>query len=98
MPSIKYTKQILERAVRTSTNLAQVLKKIGAKSTGSIRGHIKKKIKDYNISTKHFTNCAAINRQPVVRLTADDILVYRNKDYRADVMKLVRALVESMRL
>lgn len=52
---IKYTKELMESAVKTSFSYADVCRKIGLKPIGSNYKTVKSKIKLYNLDTSHFT-------------------------------------------
>ena len=44
---IKYTKELLENAVKNSDSMANVLRYLGLKISGSCHYHISKKIKNF---------------------------------------------------
>lgn len=93
MPQYKYTKEILESAVSESKNLKQVLRLIGATSTGSIRRHIRNRINKYGISTSHFTNCPDIVPCSKEKMQPEEVLVYSDKDYRQRASRLSDAMM-----
>ncbi len=93
MPQYKYTKEILEDAVKRSTNLKGVLRLIGATSTGSIRRHIRNRLAKFCISTSHFTNCPDIVPRSMAKLPIEETLKYNDRDYREKGAKLVEALI-----
>jgi hypothetical protein len=51
----KYTPEQLGEAVKTSTSIAQVLSKLGLRPAGGNYDLIKRRIKEYNLDTSHFT-------------------------------------------
>lgn len=55
---LKYPKELLEVAVRESASVAQVLRYLNLKQAGGTQSCISKRIKDYGISTAHFTGQA----------------------------------------
>lgn len=55
MRKIKWTKEILEKAVKNSFSIATVLSKLGLKPAGGNYSHISKKLRNYGIDTSHFT-------------------------------------------
>ena len=52
---MKYTEEEFIKAVKTSTSIRQVLKKIGLIEAGGNYFTVKKRIKQLNLDTKHFT-------------------------------------------
>lgn len=54
MKHIKYTKELLESAVKNSTSISGVLRFFGLRETGGNRANINKKIQHHKIDTCHF--------------------------------------------
>ena len=52
---IKYTKELMEEAVKNSFSYAEVCRKIGLKPVGSNYKTVKSKIELYNLDISHFT-------------------------------------------
>lgn len=52
---VKYTKELMEDAVKNSFSYAEVCRKIGLKPVGSNYKTVKSKIELYNLDTSHFT-------------------------------------------
>lgn len=52
---VKYTKELMEEAIKDSYSIAEVCKKIGLKPYGSNYKTIKSKIELYNLDISHFT-------------------------------------------
>ena len=52
---IKYTKELMEEAVKNSFSYAEVCRKIGLKPIGSNYKTVKTKIELYNLDISHFT-------------------------------------------
>lgn len=50
-----WTRDQLEEAVKKNTSIAGTLRYMGFPSTGSVYNYIKKKIKAFNLDTRHFT-------------------------------------------
>lgn len=50
----KYTEQRLRDAVKTSTSIRQVLKKLGLAEAGGNYATIQEKIREYALDTSHF--------------------------------------------
>ncbi|MFF7375732.1 HNH endonuclease signature motif containing protein [Streptomyces massasporeus] len=51
---VKWTKDVLERAVAASTNVCEVLRHLGLEVVGGHHTHISRKIRAYGIDTSHF--------------------------------------------
>ncbi|MFI9603624.1 HNH endonuclease [Streptomyces sp. NPDC052043] len=51
---VKWTKEVLERAVAASTNMCEVLRHLGLEVVGGHHTHISRRIKAYGIDTSHF--------------------------------------------
>ncbi|MFF9122987.1 HNH endonuclease signature motif containing protein [Streptomyces sp. NPDC014889] len=50
----KWTKEVLERAVAASTNMCEVLRRLGLEVVGGHHTHISRRIKAYGIDNSHF--------------------------------------------
>lgn len=51
---VKWTRDVLERAVAVSTNMCEVLRHLGLEVVGGHHTHISRRIKAYGIDTSHF--------------------------------------------
>ncbi|MER5430837.1 HNH endonuclease signature motif containing protein [Streptomyces sp. NPDC002588] len=51
---VKWTKEILESAVASSTNMCEVLRRLGVEVVGGQHTHISRRIRAYGIDTSHF--------------------------------------------
>ncbi|MFF5983618.1 HNH endonuclease [Streptomyces olindensis] len=51
---VKWTRDVLERAVAASTNMCEVLRHLGLEVVGGHHTHISRRIKAYGIDTSHF--------------------------------------------
>lgn len=92
---MKYTKEILQEAVKQSKSVANVLRFLGLNVTGGGHAHISKMIKNYEIDTSHFTG-QNWNKGQVFenkRKHADEIFNF-SADRRQNAKYLVRALLE----
>lgn len=94
---MKYTKEILEPAVRTSRSVFQVMDKVGApKTSGGAHANIKMLIKRYGLDTSHFLGQAHYNGSTSNRKKKpQEILVMRKDGTREEAFRLRRALTES---
>ncbi|WP_310728381.1 HNH endonuclease [Streptomyces sp. N2A] len=50
----RWTKEVLEEAVAASTNMCEVLRRLGLEVVGGHHTHISRRIKSYGIDTSHF--------------------------------------------
>lgn len=95
---MKYTKQILEDAVKKSKSVTEVMRIVNSPMSGGCHCHISKKIKEYGIDTSHFQSSvagmieSAKKRVENKRKTADSILVHSSIDKRIKTRILNRAL------
>lgn len=55
MKRIKYTKELLEEAVKDSYSIAETLRKIGLTPVGGSYQTLKKKLIEFNVDFSHFT-------------------------------------------
>lgn len=55
MKRIKYTKELLEEAVKDSYSIAETLRKIGLAPVGGSYQTLKKKLIEFNVDISHFT-------------------------------------------
>lgn len=55
MKRIKYTKELLEEAVKDSYSIAETLRKIGLSPVGGSYQTLKKKLIEFNVDFSHFT-------------------------------------------
>ncbi|WP_395571045.1 HNH endonuclease [Streptomyces sp. BK79] len=51
---VKWTREILQEAVSASTNMCEVLRRLGLEVVGGHHTHISRRIKAYGIDTSHF--------------------------------------------
>ncbi|MFG2291368.1 HNH endonuclease signature motif containing protein [Streptomyces sp. NPDC048595] len=51
---VKWTREVLEAAVSASTNMCEVLRRLGLEVVGGHHTHISRRIKAYGIDTSHF--------------------------------------------
>ena len=97
----KYTKEMLEPLVRESVSVAEVLRKLGKRQSGSISTHLSRVIKKFDIDTSHFlgqrANQGENHKGGPKKKTWEEILVLKEGDRREDAFRLRRALVESGR-
>jgi predicted RNA-binding Zn-ribbon protein involved in translation (DUF1610 family) len=93
---MKYTKEILEQAVKESFSMADVLRKCGAPNlAGGTSHHVSKRIKEYGISTSHFIGKRwHLGKPSLNRREADSYLVYHADLKRQRAKVLVRSLLD----
>ncbi|TCN58527.1 HNH endonuclease [Rhodococcus sp. SMB37] len=97
--AVKYTKEMLEEAVRASSSLSDALRWMGARTDGGTHTHISRRIKKLGIDTSHFTGRdSQKGKPPRNRLDWTEILVLKSAGSNRQAPKrLRRALLESGR-
>ena len=99
MPRVKYTKEILENAVKNSLSVAGVMKLVGLKCCeGGAHAHVSKKINFFGIDCSHFlgagTNSGVRHKGGLKKRSPKEVFVLREfTREKADV--LTRCLIES---
>lgn len=87
---VKYTKELMEEAIKDSYSIAEVCRKIGLKPHGSNYKTIKSKIDLYNLDISHFTgqrwNKGKNNTEETARLPLEQIL-QKGVIYCSDTLK-----------
>ena len=95
---MRYTKEVLERLVKESLSIAEVIRKLGYKRLdGGTHSHISSRIKSFGIDTSHLLGQAR-QRGTVSnkRLPCADILVKRrHPGWKEKTYALRRAMLES---
>jgi predicted RNA-binding Zn-ribbon protein involved in translation (DUF1610 family) len=94
----KYTKEMLEAAVKNSRTYSDVLRKVGASVTsGGVQYHIRRRIEALNLDTSHFAkrgeNIGNRHRGIARPLTPKQILVKRSDGRRERPYRLRRAML-----
>lgn len=93
----KYTKEFLEPIVRESCSVADVLRKMGKKISGSLTTHLWKTIRLLEIDTSHFNIPTSYLRNGGPPRPWQEVLVQRKGVNREKAYVLRRALVDSGR-
>ncbi len=89
----KYTRELLEEAVRESTSIAGVIRYFGMPQAGGTHSHLSRTIKAFEIDTSHFIRHQ--NGASKRRRRAEEILVVRPFGRRRESPhRLRRALIE----
>lgn len=97
---MKYTKPVLEAAVKESISVAEVLRKLRLSEAGGIHSHISRRIKQLGIDTAHFLGQRANSkhhRNFPTKLPWKAILQLRSNGHRQRAFILRRALLEAGR-
>ncbi len=99
MSKLKYTKEVLEKAVKSNTSMLGVMRTIGASLTsGALRTYLISRVKYYQIDTSHFLGQAwnkGVNHiGGPAKKTPDQILIIQGNDVRTRGKLLRRALLE----
>ena len=96
---MKYTKEILEIAVKDSHSISEVVRTLGMDRSGGSNRYIKRRILQFDIDMSHFvncTNCAYLeNKVFREKLHFEDVLVLNRVGRREAAKILRRALKES---
>ncbi|MEU4036619.1 HNH endonuclease signature motif containing protein [Streptomyces collinus] len=71
---VKWTREVLEAAVAVSTNMGEVLRRLGLEVVGGHHTHISRRIKAYGIDTSHF-RMPTRRGKPCRARSPEDILV-----------------------
>lgn len=94
---VKYTEEVLREAVKSSLCFAEVMRKVGGNTGGSVFQHVKRLVKKYNIDTSHFLGSAARAGEFQIgkckKKTHKEILISGYKQ-RAKSHQLRRSLIE----
>ncbi|KHJ70535.1 HNH endonuclease [Rhodococcus pyridinivorans] len=61
---MKYTREVLEEAVRSCSNFAEVMRHLGLRPNGGHHTHLSRRIKALGIDTSHFTGQAHQKGRP----------------------------------
>ncbi|MFD3813321.1 HNH endonuclease [Rhodococcus sp. NPDC058639] len=95
---LKYTKDVLEEAVRHSTNVAEVMRYFGLTPNGGHHTHLGRRIKALGIDTSHFTGRPRLPSGGAGRQHWTEILTERPRGApRVKPHLLRRALLETGR-
>lgn len=76
---VKWTREVLEGAVAASTNMCEVLRRLGLEVVGGHHTHISRRIKAYGIDTSHF-QVPTQRGKPWRPRTPEGLLVEQPKD------------------
>ena len=96
----KYTREVLEAAVRQSRSMSEVLRRLGLVPAGGTHAHIARRVKAFGIDTSHFLGRAAnqgAHHRGVRKWLWHEVLVLRTSGHRQKAHRLRRALIESGR-
>lgn len=99
MSKLKYTKEVLEKAVKDNISMMGTMRTLGASLTsGALRTYLISRIKYYEIDTSHFLgqawNYGIYHIGGPAKKTAQQILTLQNNGMRARGKLLRRALLE----
>lgn len=100
MANLKYTQEILAKAVSESLTMREALRKCGVPNlSGGTYHYVTKRIKAYGIDTSHFVGQRwnLGKHFPATRKSITEILVYHSDGCRQRSKYLMRALLETGR-
>jgi predicted RNA-binding Zn-ribbon protein involved in translation (DUF1610 family) len=96
VPRLRHTREVLEDAVKKSESFAGVLRYLNLRQAGGTHSYLKRKVKDFDIDTNHFTGQAhGRGKLSPTRKTHRDILVLRSEGFRQRASFLVRSMLEA---
>ncbi|KAA0930413.1 HNH endonuclease signature motif containing protein [Streptomyces apricus] len=89
---VRWTREVLEVAVSASTNMCEVLRRLGLDVVGGHHTHISRRVKALGIDTSHFVPEVRTGRR---RRTAEDLLVEQDPAHprREQSARLKRAML-----
>ena len=92
----KYSKEVLEEAVKKSISIAGVTRELGIKWNGSTHAYIRRRIDSFGIDRSHFLG-QACNKggTTVTKKTWEQVLIKTKTGRREAAFRLKRALIES---
>ncbi|MEP6760139.1 MAG: HNH endonuclease signature motif containing protein [Sporichthyaceae bacterium] len=93
---VKYTQEILAAALTASTSIAGVLRYLDIKWTGGSHAHISRRIKHYELDTRHLTGSVHNKGRPARNKRPwQDVLILRTQPLRKEgAQRLRRAMIE----
>lgn len=92
---MKYTREILEEAVKNSTSFCDVARKFNKRGNGGSLSYLIGLIRKLEIPTQHFLTPSEISRKSCKnRKSYKDILILRSKDYKESWLVLRRGMIE----
>jgi hypothetical protein len=98
---MKYTREILENAVKNCISVAGVVRSLGLAEAGGTHSHISRLIKKFQLDTSHFLGRAANSGEHrkggSAKLHWEEVLRLHTNGQRQKVFRLRRALIESGR-
>lgn len=77
---VKWTREILAEAVADSTNMCEVLRRLGLEVVGGHHTHISRRVKAFRIDTSHFRLPSPAGR-PKTRRTPEAVLVRQDETH-----------------
>ncbi|MFJ7955370.1 HNH endonuclease signature motif containing protein [Streptomyces sp. NPDC096319] len=96
---VRWTREVLAEAVAASTNMWEVLRRLGVELVGGQHTHISRRIRDYGLDTTHFTPPARTERMRFNqrRRTPEEILVLNTSPHprRARSSRTKAAMLEA---
>ncbi|MDX2408691.1 HNH endonuclease signature motif containing protein [Streptomyces microflavus] len=90
---VRWTKEVLQAAVASSTTMCEVLRRLGLEVVGGQHTHISRRVKTLGIDTSHFS--APVRKGEVRRRRPEELLVDRSQNLarRIPGERLKRAMV-----
>jgi predicted RNA-binding Zn-ribbon protein involved in translation (DUF1610 family) len=96
---IKYSREILEPIVAISDSYSEIIRRLGANpNSGGVQQHLRKRIKFYELSVKHFSPRNTIAGRVTgnkIRKKIEDIFVKIHGDKKERTRRLRRAMLKT---
>jgi hypothetical protein len=94
---VKYTREILEPVVASSTSRRQVLFKLGLRETGGSHANLQRRINEYGLDTSHFLGQGHMKGRPALsRLPAEKVLIEYSQDSAKISVKVLRRALDEL--
>lgn len=93
---MKYTKDLLQEAVRESTSMAGVLRYLGVHQSGGNHSHISRRVREFGLDTSHFLGQYQGLRGGSNKLHYTEVLVLRDENSpRQYAFRLRRCMLDA---
>jgi 5-methylcytosine-specific restriction endonuclease McrA len=92
---MKYTKEMLEEAVKGRYTISDSVRFLGLEPNGSRNRHFKQRVVKYCIDISHFTQARRLRSNPTKLLKPDEVLVDNRLGRRESTRLIKRAMIES---
>jgi len=92
----KYTKEKLELLVKSSSSVAEILRKLDLNQSGGNHSHLSSRIKKFKLDTSHFKGKSSnLGKVSSKKKSWNQVLVLKKHGVREKAWRLRRALLEA---